>query len=144
MWLAASAFAASWFLPVLDGMAGWSAFRAALAPLIPLAGSPDVLRWDDAIPQVLSALTNLMFLVLFGLWLSRQMFKPSMFVKLALACLLLDLYWVVQAVRAGQVGDLLYGYYVWLLAFALMLAAALVNAFSARRTSRTPTAGRPS
>ncbi len=41
MWLGALAFLASWFLPVLDDVPGWMAFRYALAPLVPFrdAGS---------------------------------------------------------------------------------------------------------
>lgn len=134
MWVAAIAFAACWFMPVLSGISGWEAFRAALSPLVPYGGVEHDARWDDAVPQVLSALTNLMFIVLFGLWLAKQMFKPSMFVKLALACFILNLYWLVQAMRAGQLADLLYGYYVWLAAFGLLLAASVLSAFEARRT----------
>lgn len=142
MWTAAAAFAVCWFLPVLDGISGWQAFRSALAPLVPYGDFHEA-RWDDAAPQVLSALTNVMFVVLFALWLSRQMFRPAMFVKLALACFLLNLYWPVQAARAGQLADLRYGYWLWLAAFVLLLAVSILNAFSGRRTSRIPTAGTP-
>jgi len=141
-WLAALAFLASWFLPVLEDVPGWMAFRYALAPLIPFRDAVSM-AWDDNIPQVLSALTNVMFVILFALWLARQMFRPGMFVRLALACLLLNLYWPVKAWRENGLADLLYGYYVWLLAFALMLAVAVLTAFASRRTSRTPTADRP-
>jgi hypothetical protein len=142
VWLAAGAFVASWFLPAMEGMPGWMAFRHALSPLAPfgLAGN----LGDHAIPAVLSALTNVMFVVLFALWLSRQMFRPGMFVRLALACVLLNLYWLVQAWREHELASLLAGYYVWLAAFALLLAAAILTAFADRRTSRTPTAGTPS
>jgi len=33
-WTAAALFTASWFLPVLDDLPGWMAFRYALAPLV--------------------------------------------------------------------------------------------------------------
>lgn len=143
MWTAAAMFLASWFLPVLEDVPGWMAFRYALAPLVPYADAMET-GWEDNVPQVLSALTNVMFLLLFALWLARQMFRPGMFVRLALACLLLNLYWWVKAFREQGLADLLYGYYVWLLAFALLLAAAALNAFASRRTSRTPTGDRPS
>jgi hypothetical protein len=142
VWLAAIAFLASWFLPALDGVPGWMAFRHALSPLVPFGAAANL--GDHAIPAVLSALTNVMFLVLFGLWLARQMFRPGMFVRLALACLLLNLYWVVQAWRDTDLDSLRIGYFVWLSAFALLLAAAILTAYEARRTSRTPTAYRPS
>jgi len=142
-WLAALAFLASWFLPVLDDVPGWMAFRYALAPMIPFRDAISM-PWEDNVPQVLSALTNLVFVILFALWVAKQMFRPGLFVRIALACLLLNLYWLVKAWRDDGLADLLYGYYVWLSAFALMLAVAMLTAFSARRTSRTPTAGRPS
>lgn len=142
-WLSAVAFAASWFLPVLDDVPGWMAFRYALAPLVPYRDAGHQ-AWDDNVPQVLSALTNVMYVILFGLWLAKQMFRPGMFVRLALVCVLLNLYWFVQAWRDNQgLADLLYGYYVWMAAFTLMLAVAVLTAFEARRTSRTPTAGTP-
>ncbi|HUQ09865.1 MAG TPA: hypothetical protein VM146_06070 [Steroidobacteraceae bacterium] len=143
VWLSAAAFVASWFLPVLDDVPGWMAFRYALAPLVPYRDAGNQ-AWEDNVPQVLSALTNVMYVILLGLWLAKQMFRPGLFVRIALACLLLDLYWFVQAWRAGHhLADLLYGYYVWIAAFALMLAVAAVTAFEARRTSRTPRAGTP-
>jgi hypothetical protein len=143
VWLSAAAFLASWFLPVLDDVPGWMAFRYALAPLVPYRDAGKQ-AWEDNVPQVLSALTNVMYLVLFGLWLAKQMFRPGMFVRLALACVLLNLYWFVQAWRDQRgLADLLYGYYVWMAAFVLLFAASVLTAFEARRTSRTPTAGTP-
>ena len=141
-WSAAAAFLASWFLPVLPEVPGWMAFRYALAPLVPFRDAGQ-LAWDDTVPQVLSALTNLVFMLLFSLWLAKQMFRPGMFVRIALACVLLNLYWFVRAWREKGLQDLLFGYYVWLGAFALMLISSIVNAFEARRTSRTPMAGTP-
>ena len=38
---------------------------------------------------------------------------------------------------------LLIGYYVWLAAFALLVAVGALNVVSVRRTSKTPTAGTP-
>jgi hypothetical protein len=142
-WLSAAAFAASWFLPVLDDVPGWMAFRYALAPLVPYRNAGNE-AWEDNVPQVLSALTNVMYVILFGLWLAKQMFRPGLFVRITLACLLLNLYWFVQAWRDPQgLDDLLYGYYVWMAAFALMFAVALLTAYAGRRTSRTPTDGTP-
>ena len=44
----------------------------------------------------------------------------------------------------GGLEELLYGYYLWLFAFLLLLAVAVVSASAGRRTSRTPTADKPS
>ena len=55
----------------------------------------------------------------------------------------MDLYWLVEALRAGEAASLLIGYYVWLVAFALLVALGAVSVVSARRTSKTPTAGTP-
>jgi len=46
--------------------------------------------------------------------------------------------------RAVKASGLLVGYYVWLAAFALLVAVGTLNVVSARRTSKTPTAGTPS
>jgi hypothetical protein len=66
-----------------------------------------------------------------------------MFLKGAVACLLLNLYWPVQMWRANVRGGLLVGYYLWLAAFVLLLALAIVIAVSGRRTSRIPTDDTP-
>ncbi|HEY6124417.1 MAG TPA: hypothetical protein VIV63_07180, partial [Steroidobacteraceae bacterium] len=59
-WTAAAAFAASWFLPVIPDVPGWMAFRYALAPLVPFRDA-GAIAWDDSAPQVMSALTNVVF-----------------------------------------------------------------------------------
>jgi hypothetical protein len=141
-WLAAAAFVASWFLPVLDGVPGWMAFRYALAPLVPYRDASTI-TWEDSAPQVMSALTNVVFVILFVLWLLKQSPRPGLFVRITLACFLLNLYWFVKAWRERGLNDLLYGYYLWLAAFALLASVAAVIAFSSRRTSKTPMAGTP-
>ena len=57
------------------------------------------LGWEDSAPQVMSALTNLVFVILFALWAARQSLRPGLFVRVALACFLLNLYWFVSAWR---------------------------------------------
>ena len=140
VWTASAAFAASWFLPVLEGVPGWMAFRYALAPLVPFSLAADI-AWDDSIPQVLSALTNVVFVILIALWAVKQPVRPGLFVRIAIACFVLNLYWFVRAWREQGLGDLLVGYYLWLAAFALLLGVAAITAFASRRTSTTPTAG---
>ncbi|MEO8017108.1 MAG: hypothetical protein ABI769_04790 [Pseudomonadota bacterium] len=142
-WTAAAAFAASWFLPVLADVPGWMAFRYALAPLVPY-GDASTRTWDDSVPQVMSALTNVVFVILFALWAFRLSPRPGMFVRIALICFVLNLYWFVSAWRDHSVGDLLIGYYVWQVAFALLLTVAVLIAFASRQTSKIPTAGTPS
>jgi hypothetical protein len=127
-------------MPVLDAVPGWMAFRYALAPLVPF-GDPGELTWEDSIPHVLSALTNVVFVILWGLWAAKQTVRPGLFVRITLACFLLNLYWFVKASREHDLNDLLVGYYVWLAAFALLLGVAAITAFASRRTSTTPTAG---
>jgi hypothetical protein len=142
-WTAAAAFLASWFLPVIKDVPGWMAFRYALAPLVPYRDAGTV-TWEDSAPQVMSALTNVVFVILFVLWQLNQTVRPGLFVRIAIACFVLNLYWFVTAWRGNDVGDLLAGYYVWLAAFALLLALAILIASSSRRTSKTPTAATPS
>lgn len=137
-WAAAACWLASWFLPVIEGYPGWAAFRAAISG--PFRESFPV-RGDDAVPQLLSALTNVAWLLLFWYWRRGAISNWTLYLKVAIACLLIDLYWLVQMLRAGEYQALLSGYYAWLLAFALLVALAAVNVVSARRTSRTPTGG---
>jgi len=143
VWTAGAAFAASWFLPVLTDVPGWMAFRFALAPLVPYSDAGN-LTWDDSIPQVLSALTNLVFVILFALWVTKQSVRPGLLVRITLACFVLNFYWFVRAWREHGLNDLRVGYYVWEAAFALLLGVAVIIVVANRRTSTTPTAGRPS
>jgi hypothetical protein len=143
VWTASSAFAASWFMPVLEDVPGWMAFRYSLSPLIPYGGVSN-LSADDSVPQVLSGLTNVVFIVMAALWITNQRMRTGLFVRISLACFLLNLYWPVKAIREGGLRDILFGYYVWEAAFALMLGAAVMAAVAGRRTSTTPTAGTPS
>ena len=139
-WSAAVCWCVAWFLPVVEGYAGWAAFRAALeAPF----RQDFPVRGDDVVPQILSALTNVVFVVLFANWQRGQVTRPTLFLKVAIACLLLNLYWLVEMLRAGERTALLPGYYVWLAAFALVVALGILTVVSARRTSRTPTGGTP-
>ena len=140
--LAGSALACwtcAWFLPVLGDYSGWDAFDAALQG--PFRDRFPT-RGEDAIAQLLSALTNVAFVALFMLYL-MGISRPSLYLKLALLCLLIDLYWLVEAMRAGEGASLLIGYYVWLAAFAQLVALGAVSVVSARRTSKTPTADTP-
>jgi hypothetical protein len=133
-WIAAAAFAASWFLPVLADVPGWMAFRYAMAPVIPYRDAGTV-GFEDSAPQVMSALTNFVFVVLFALWAIRQSPRPGLFIRITIACFVLDLYWFVKASREGGVSDLLIGYYAWLGAFALLMTVAMLTAFASRRTT---------
>lgn len=139
--IALAAWLVSWFLPVVDGYAGWAAFRAAIEgpfrhtfPTAP----------EDAIPQVLSALTNFAFPLMLFLHMRNRIEHAWRFLQGAVLCLILNLYWLVQLIRANELEKLLAGYYAWVGAFALLAAVAAINAASSRRTSRTPTAGTPS
>ena len=143
VWIAMAAFTASWFMPVLDDVPGWMAFRYALAPLVPYDGVGN-LSAEDSVPQILSALTNIVFVIMAALWVTNQRMRTGLFVRVGLACFLLNLYWPVKAIREGGLGDILFGYYVWEAAFALLLAVAVMAAVASRRTSTTPTAGTPS
>jgi hypothetical protein len=138
VWLATLLWAASWLLPVVDDINGWQAFRYAVSSLWPYQGhqSNEV---DDAVPHVLSAMTNVAFIILVAHVELGRVTRPGLFLRVAIACLVLDLYWVVQLLRDGSAGDLQPGYYAWLAAFALLV----VSGVSIHRTSRTPRAGTP-
>jgi len=133
-WLAAACFVAGWFLPAAADVPGWMAFRYAFAPVWPYGPSAPQ-GGEDAVPQVLSALTNVVFVVMFTRLVARKVQRPGLFLRVAFACFVLDLYWFVQMLRDGSGRDLLIGYYVWLAAFALLVVAGAVLARSARRAS---------
>jgi len=137
-WCALACWLASWFLPVLDDYTGWAAFRAAIEGPF---RDPFPTRGEDAIAQFLSALTNVAFAALFLHWIRGRVMRPWLFAKLALFCLVLNLYWLVESIRAGESRALLAGYYAWLAAFALLVASGAFSAVSDRRTSNTPTTG---
>jgi len=139
-WAAAACWLAAWFLPVIENYPGWAAFHATLTGPF-RENSPT--GGEDAVAQLLSASTNAVFVVLFAHWFLDRITRPTLFLKVALACLLLDLYWLVEMLRAGE-RVLLAGYYVWLASFALLVALGAISVVSARRTSRTPTGGTPS
>lgn len=127
--VASALWLASWFLPVIDGVSGGKAFLYALGD-----------RDDaDAAAHILSALTNLVFPVLAFFVLTGRASRRGLFIKVALACALMNSYWLVTAVRESEAAGLRIGYYAWLVAFALLV----VSGVSIRRTSRTPTAGTP-
>lgn len=139
-WAAAACWLAAWFLPVLDNYAGWEGFVVALTGHL-----PGVTRTvaEESVPQTLSALTNVVFVAMWFAWWRGPLKYPAIYLKVGIACLLANFYWLVQLWRAGMPGALRPGYYVWLAAFALLVALATVIVASARRTSKTPTAGTP-
>ncbi len=128
----------SWLLPVFDDIVGWQAFRYALSSLWPYQGRESS-EIDDAVPHVLSASTNVVFIILAAHVELGRVTRSGLFLRVTIACLLLNLYWLVQLIRDGSAGELQVGYYAWLVAFALLV----VSGVSIHRTSRTPTAGMP-
>jgi len=135
---AALLWLASWLLPAVEDIVGWQAFRYALSSLWPYQGhqSSEV---DDAAPHVLSASTNVVFIILAAHVELGRVTRSGLFLRVAIACFLLNIYWLVQLVRDDSAGALEVGYYAWLAAFALLV----VSGVSIHRTSKTPTAGMP-
>jgi len=118
--LAAVCFLAAWFLPAASEVPGWMAFRYAMASLWPYQDAAPA-GIEDAVPQVLSALTNVVFVVMFVNLFAQKVTRPGLYFRVAIACFVLNLYWFVQLLRDGTLSDLHIGYYVWLVAFALQV-----------------------
>ena len=96
------------------------AFRYAFAPVWPYGEAAASV--EDAVPQVLSALTNVAFVVMFVQLIRGRVNRPGLWFRVAIACFVLNLYWLVQMLRDGSAHSLWIGYYVWLAAFALLVA----------------------
>ena len=138
VWAAALLWVVSWVLPVVDDISGWQAFRYAVSTLWPYRGHESS-EFDDPAPHVLSAATNVVFIILAAHVELGRVTRPGTFLRVGVACLLLNLYWLVQLARDGSAGMLQMGYYTWLTAFALIVVSGVLI----HRTSRTPTAGTP-
>ena len=87
--VAAICWLLSWVLSVVEGYPGWAAFRAALSG--PFRESFPV-RGDDAVPLLLSALTNGVWLLQFVHWKVGRVRNWTLYLKVAIACLLVNLY----------------------------------------------------
>jgi len=118
-WISAACFVAAWFLPAAADVPGWAAFRYALSPLWPYH-TAEARAVEDAAPQVLSALTNVAFVVMFALLVAGKVRRPGLFLRVGVACFALNLYWLVEVARHGSMRDLWIGYYAWQAAFALL------------------------
>jgi hypothetical protein len=127
----------SWFLPVLDDLRGWQAFRYSVSAIWPYRGHS--MAGEEAVPSLLSAATNVVFIILVAHVALQRVTRPGFFIRVAIACFILDLYWLAQLVRSGEAGDLRVGYYAWIAAYALLI----VSGLSIHRTSKIPTAGTP-
>jgi hypothetical protein len=131
-WFAAACFVAGWFLPAAAEIPGWMAFRYAFSPVWPYSSSAPQ-GGEDAVPQVLSALSNVVFVVMVTQLVAGNVKRPGLYLRVAIACFVLNLYWFVQMLRDGSAGELLIGYYVWLAAFALLVIVGWMLLRDARR-----------
>ena len=113
--------ALGWLLPVMDKYRGWQAFRVGLSPLWPYE------KFDIhgflILLSVGSALTNVVFVIaalaLVLPDLPNTRLRSAFWVVLAAAAL--NLHWPIS--MGDNRGDLLIGYYVWLLSFPLLAIA---------------------
>jgi len=116
-------------LPVADDYRGWQAFRVALSPLWPFEQfkiEPGVLL----VLSVASGLTNLLF-VLLAAWLVAGQGRARLVLWAAAGATLLNLHWPIS--MGENADDLLLGYYVWVVGFALLALAAFLEVKQVRR-----------
>lgn len=113
----------SWFLPVMDGLPGWLAFCASLSPIWPFEGH-QIVPWNFALMAVSSALTNVVFVLLFvDLATGRRLGRPLTVLLLAVATAL-DLYWL--GFTGEDRADLRIGYYLWVCSFGILVVGACI------------------
>jgi hypothetical protein len=122
-----------WLLPVAADYRGWQAFRVALTPLWPFEqfrippGSLLAL-------SVASGLTNVLFVVLAALLVMGSSTRGARLVLWAAAgATLLNLHWPIS--MGDNADDLLIGYYVWVVGFALLVLAAFLKVKQAKRAA---------
>jgi hypothetical protein len=123
---AMAAFLACWFLPVIDDINGWLAFRASINPLWSYSGDSRAigLELPDDLAFFLGSLTNFVFVGLYA-WLPFAARRGLRNAVITLAvCFLIDSYSLTQIVISREWTSLGPGYYAWLAACGLLGAAA--------------------
>ena len=134
--LATILFALSWCVPVIETHGdllsgrswGWQAFLFAVSPLLgnDMDAHPLQLAW-----MVSSALTNLVLVVTLGLLFWRPLRIPSALAWVLVGAALVNAGWLFLPT---MLRDLRVGFYLWLCAFVVGAAAALLHLH--QRTSR--------
>jgi hypothetical protein len=140
VWIAWSAFALAWFVPVHkdgitlpQGLPGWEAFRLTAAAVWPYEGV-DYKTWWDATLATLSAATNAVMLS--SLWLAHggQGRRRATAIA-ALLAFVINAQWLFW--RTEWV-DLRAGYYLWWLSFLLASLISVRRAVSATSSEDAP------
>ena len=121
--IAGALFALSFFLPAYAGATGFGCFRFCLE-LIPKFPSESLLRW---LYYSAFVLTNLAFVVILALDVARAASHKTRLVVSVIAFLHV-LSWLSVTLSEGDFHSLQIGYFLWLLAYALLLASQLVAA----------------
>jgi len=122
------AYALGWVLPAAADVRGFKVFGLALSPLWSAEDFSDEPVWF-LILMVASALTNVLFVGLAVLLWRDSRPKPVLWA--AAAATLLNLHWVVTL--GADRRYLASGYFVWVVAFALLAFSAFLTLRSSRR-----------
>ncbi|MFA6961538.1 MAG: hypothetical protein WC205_12355 [Opitutaceae bacterium] len=123
LFLAGAIFAVSFFLPAYSGSTGYACFNFCLE-LIPKFPTESLFKW---LYYSAFVLTNITFVVMFGLWLLRVNRLKTRFIISSVAFFHV-LSWFFINIRREDIGTLQVGYYLWLLAYALLLASQISEA----------------
>jgi Protein of unknown function (DUF3024) len=118
---AACSYVLAWFLPVLGDYVGWQAFRIALSSIWPYQGFVGGSLYISAV-DILSALTNVAFVVCLVGLVARWRMKRSFVVSLLAAAAALDVSWFVS--MGDDRGKLRIGYYLWVCSFIVLALGA--------------------
>jgi hypothetical protein len=122
--IAAAAFLASWFLPVMPELDGWQAFRLAVSPVWRFSGFT-FSRWYEAASAVASALTNAAFIVsLIVIVFCRACATRWLAAGLALAGVF-NLWWIIVLREDARAFG--FGYYSWVASFVLLAFAVMAR-----------------
>ncbi len=118
LFVAGAAFIISYFLPAYSGSKGLECFKFCWSLLWKYPGESP-LKWLYYSGFVL---TNIAFVIVFTLGLARSGFYKTRFIVTAVAFFHV-LSWLLVNVRKEDITSIQAGYYLWLVAYVLLLAS---------------------
>ncbi len=122
LWVAGAVFITSFFLPAYSGSNGFECFNYCLGILLKYP-EDSFLKWLYYAGFVV---TNIAFALVLALRLVRSRFRITGFIVTAVAFFHV-LSWLLVHLRKEDIALIKAGYYLWLLAYGLLLVAQILE-----------------